>query len=45
MLTNKGEKSNPYETNNELFLDISDNEHVNFGENQYRISYDSVVNI
>ncbi|SBT83161.1 PIR protein [Plasmodium ovale] len=45
MLTNKGEKSNPYETNNELFLDISDNEHVSFGENQYRISYDSVVNI
>ncbi|SBT55558.1 PIR Superfamily Protein [Plasmodium ovale wallikeri] len=41
---NKGEDSELYEENDPSFLNISDNEIINFDQNPYHISYDSVVN-
>ncbi|SBT55760.1 PIR Superfamily Protein [Plasmodium ovale wallikeri] len=41
---NKGEYNNLYEENSQSFLNTSDNEDINFDENAYSISYDSLVN-
>lgn len=41
---NKEEYNNLYEENSQSFLNTSDNEDINFGENPYSISYDSLVN-
>ncbi|SCP05931.1 PIR protein [Plasmodium ovale] len=43
MGTKRGTHSNLYEESDKLSLNTSDNENISFGENPYRISYDSVV--
>ncbi|SBT43935.1 PIR Superfamily Protein [Plasmodium ovale wallikeri] len=44
MGSNAGSHSNLYEENDQLSLNTSDNENINFDEIPYRISYDSVAN-
>ncbi|SBS81969.1 PIR Superfamily Protein [Plasmodium ovale curtisi] len=45
MGSNKVAHSNPYEENDQLLLNTSDTEYLNFGENTYGISYDSTGNL
>ncbi|SBT84533.1 PIR protein [Plasmodium ovale] len=39
----KEAQNNLYDENNQLFLDTSDNRHINFDEISYRLSYDSAL--
>ncbi|SBT55170.1 PIR Superfamily Protein [Plasmodium ovale wallikeri] len=45
MGSNKVVHSNLYEENDQLLLNTSDTEYLNFGENTYSISYDSTGNL
>ncbi|SBS95633.1 PIR Superfamily Protein [Plasmodium ovale curtisi] len=45
ILTKKEAHGNLYETDEQVLLNTSDEENINFGENAYHISYDAVGNL